>query len=353
MLKIFKRGLKSKKHQSIREVSLFAIWWSLLGRAPEGNEFIKGELSTFKKRTIQDYIKHIRDSEEYKSRIKIEYSEIIQFEEASKIQELTIDPVSDVNYLFEDNKIGLVNWHQDLTKNILRIYPEAKLIQGGENRPSIEEVRNMNLDVIINHHDKTNNKIFDEIPYIVAIYGSVSRDQVDVWNSDKLCKGIIDQSGTMSIQYPYIYKPIRIYKQTHPGVPIYKSTGSKVISLIHNYRNRFEEAYTVAAEITPFLYENVNDIEALSDAKWLLHIKPNGHICNAVTKALRCGVPVIMDIDTWKNGSYGCYVRNNDNAIVLPLEYIKPFLRNCTEGLYNRIKQNCVTYAVEERAKYG
>jgi len=132
-------------------------------------------------------------------------------------------------------------------------------------------------------------------------------------------------------------------------MPLCEDGGEKVISLISRYHERFPEACALARTLTPFVYGDpyVRDIDALQEAKWLLHIKPNGgFVCNAVTKALACGVPVLMDEDTWENGFFTNCVRHNHNGIVVPASQLEGVLNDLSTADYDRIKSTCVSEAV-------
>ena len=86
----------------------------------------------------------------------------------------------------------------------------------------------------------------------------------------------------------------------------------------------------------------VNDVETLKDAKWLLHIKRNGFVCNAVVKALACGVPVIVDTESYINTFLEKLIEDKVNGIVLPADQIKGYLDTVDDATYAKIKANCV-----------
>jgi hypothetical protein len=117
---------------------------------------------------------------------------------------------------------------------------------------------------------------------------------------------------------------------------------------------------SIAKHITPHLIGNessefrhdklkTRDIDVLKEAKWLLHIKHDGYVCNAVMKALSCGVPVVMDDKTYANCSFEGILRHDHNAIILPAHEIKDFLDTCPAEQYDRIKRTCVEEAERHR----
>lgn len=91
----------------------------------------------------------------------------------------------------------------------------------------------------------------------------------------------------------------------------------------------------------------MHDWDALKSARYLIHLKHWGHVCNAVVKALACGVPVIMDRATFEIGAYGGYIRNGENALVMEdAGDIAAYLTCDTEreeGVFLKLSETCLS----------
>jgi hypothetical protein len=257
----------------------------------------------------------------------------------------------------EPLRIGIIDFHDDFTRILLSLIPkrhEVILYDHIPHMPPPERIEGA-VDFLINHHVAWYNDMY-KVPTIVMPYGTVKDTTVKLWNKNPYIIGILDMSGMLSSKFPNITAPIFMYRPNHPFCMTYETAGDKVITLVLNYEKRLPEEYRIASHITPHTIGNitkefrhdrleVRDLDALKEAKWLLHIKYDGFVCNAVMKALACGVPVIMDTKTWKNGSFEAYVIHDHNAIVLPTDELKEFLENCPAEQYERIKKTCVEEA--------
>lgn len=246
-------------------------------------------------------------------------------------------------------RIGIVDYHGDFLRIIANIIPaQHEVVRIPPDAVSV------NVDLLVNHHDARLNRKFS-VPFLVLPYGSVTEHHVDHWNANPHCVGVIDMSSDLKRRFPQIQLPILTFVPFHRGLPIYQTAGDKVITLIGDYQRRFPQACELARSLTPHVYGDppVSDIEALKSAKWLLHLKPDdAFVCNAVMKALACGVPVIMDESTWRNGFFTNIIKHGHNGIVLPANQIGGFLRACSDQDYQRIKQTCVLKAPRYQAGF-
>lgn len=92
----------------------------------------------------------------------------------------------------------------------------------------------------------------------------------------------------------------------------------------------------------------VSDIEEIQQARYLLHIKHWGHVCNAVVKALGLGVPVLMDRATFETGRYRAYVRPGENGMVFDsISDLADYLANkeTEHATCTKLKAMCVNEA--------
>lgn len=253
----------------------------------------------------------------------------------------------------EPLRIGIVDYHCDFTRILLSLIPRHHEVIIYTNLPMPRKDRVEGaVDFLINHHEAWFNEMYD-VPTIVQPYGTVTLSHVKQWNRNPNIIGVLDMSSMLTAKFPEIRVPVFSFAPTHPFCLTYEDAGEKVISMIIEYERRFPTEYAIAKFITPNMIGNedkdyrheklkTRDIDALKEAKWLLHIKHNGFVCNAVMKALACGVPVIMDDKTFVNCSFEGILRHDHNAIILPAHEIKEFLDNCPAEQYDRIKRTCV-----------
>ncbi|HLK27383.1 MAG TPA: hypothetical protein VKT28_02295 [Puia sp.] len=84
------------------------------------------------------------------------------------------------------------------------------------------------------------------------------------------------------------------------------------------------------------------------NARYTIHIKYWGHVCNAVVKSLALGTPVIMDEETFKKGRYKSYIRDGENGLVFKnKEEIINYLNGQEESArWKKLKANCINEAV-------
>lgn len=136
------------------------------------------------------------------------------------------------------------------------------------------------------------------------------------------------------------------YKKKYPFSNIFldlsKNTSftepREIVTLINNYKStagevkwrKPENSYKVYLEIAgnckafSFIHYGApnNQIafdESLSiqfNARYTIHIKYWGHVCNAVVKSLALGTPVLMDETTFLKGRYKAYLTHRHNALI-------------------------------------
>ena len=165
--------------------------------------------------------------------------------------------------------------------------------------------------------------------------------------------GYIDSTSRVKKYHPGLKKPSFSFVMNCSNYPLLETSGNKIVALINGYPKlwpkQFEQAKSITDEST--LYGNGNpaggrsDREALREAKFLLHLKPTGCVCQAVTKALASGVPVLTDEDTWRNGLYENYTQFMAVPPFKSYTEIKPWLAKLTDEEYNEIKQKAIKLA--------
>jgi len=239
-------------------------------------------------------------------------------------------------------KIGIINHHGDFTQLIKNIIPDNhEVFVYDMNTTEFND----SVDIMCTSFAKGNQDIIKS-KFFALPYGTPLLEEIEEINRNPLCIGILDMSSSLKKRFSTINKPVWEFQPVFPELPIYRETGTKVISLVNKYQERFPKEYELAKTITDEVYGSpdraVDDVAALKDAKWLLHLKPEGFTCNAVLKAVSCGIPVITDTHTHNNTFLENIVKHDDNGIVLPADQIKNYLNTVDEATYKRIKANCV-----------
>lgn len=165
--------------------------------------------------------------------------------------------------------------------------------------------------------------------------------------------GYIDSTSRLKKYHPGLKKPSFSFIVNYSNYPLLHTSGTKIVSLINGYPKlwprEFQQAQSIVDEST--LYGNgnpaggVSDRDALREAKFLLHLKPTGCVCQAVIKAIASGVPVLTDEDTWRCGLYENYTQFMAVHPFKSYTEIKPWLDKLTDTAYNEIKQRAITLA--------
>ena len=191
-----------------------------------------------------------------------------------------------------------------------------------------------------------------KIPYILHVCNMHVIENLHK-HITKYFVGILDISGNILHNKLKIFRHGIKYKRE--CLDVNGNFDSKnIIALIGNYKkfgaNRGYEEFSMLKNKYKILEygENcelghIHDIDAIRDAKYLIHVKHWGHICNAVMKSLSCGVPVIMDNKTYQVGMYKNYIFHGHNAFVGTIEEIDMFLEIDDEEYFKKLKKNCLS----------
>jgi len=141
-----------------------------------------------------------------------------------------------------------------------------------------------------------------------------------------------------------------------------KQPTTTMVSLVHLYEQRDPTNYRRSIKAGCKVYglpdNPIQDIPTIQDAKFVLHLKEIGYLCNVCIKAMSLTTPVIFSPESYKYGyqdyfkdGYNCIVTDDiDKAIAMPeSEYNK--LR---ANLYKTIEELVATYprVQLEAAKY-
>jgi len=183
------------------------------------------------------------------------------------------------------------------------------------------------------------------------------------------------QVGLKAEFYPKKYPYAALYDRlTKLGKPAHAET---IVTLINSYKhtasshkwnkpaNSFYVYKRIVEKVKKFVFQqygtpgNALPFEAANEvqfnARYTLHVKYWGHVCNAVVKSLALGTPVIMDETTFKKGRYQAYVKHKENGLILNSEQeIVDYLNSAEEkGMWNQLKANCERQATQWHLPYS
>lgn len=133
-----------------------------------------------------------------------------------------------------------------------------------------------------------------------------------------------------------------------PAQPISTGEGD-AISLISCYQDRGKACFDFARQIEDLkmygwgegLLGLVPDIEMLQTARFLVHVKHWGYLCNSVIKALSQGVPVLTDLKTLEYGYDGLLVPGVNCIASDDINVLKEAL-DMPEARYQALRANCL-----------
>lgn len=166
------------------------------------------------------------------------------------------------------------------------------------------------------------------------------------------------------------------YHKKYPFAAIFESLKQKatpdakaIVTLINSYQrtagerkwrkpeNSYEAYQYVAQHTRDFQFslygapgnqisfDQSNEVQAT--ARYTIHVKYWGHVCNAVVKSLALGTPVIMDQETFNKGRYRAYIRHGENGLVFKTkDEIVKYLNSAEENAtWLALKKRCVEEA--------
>jgi hypothetical protein len=153
--------------------------------------------------------------------------------------------------------------------------------------------------------------------------------QLELWNN-------IDSVVVPNICDPM--EPAKLEEQT------------SIISLIHDWKHRDLNTFNLAKQI-PYLkmYGSgeeqlgyAKDFEMLKTAKFLIHIKNIGYVCNAVVKSISMGVPVITTPSTIPYGYENLLIHDFNAIICSDIHSIMNAIHTPHDS-YLSLKNNCLS----------
>ena len=123
-----------------------------------------------------------------------------------------------------------------------------------------------------------------------------------------------------------------------------------IISLINGWKIRDSNSFSLAKQIPNIKMYGVGEdqlgytreIEVLKTAKFLIHIKNLGYICNAVIKAIAMGVPVITTESTIRYGYEELLIHNFNTIICKDINEIIEAI-NIPKDNYIKLRNNCLS----------
>jgi glycosyltransferase involved in cell wall biosynthesis len=156
-----------------------------------------------------------------------------------------------------------------------------------------------------------------------------TNDQLKVWNDED------------SIVVPNICDP-----QEPPN----QENQKDIISLINGYKIRDKNSFSLAKQIPNIKMYGIGEeqlgwtreIEVLKTAKFLIHIKNMGYVCNAVIKAIAMGVPVITTESTMRYGYEELLIHNFNAIICKDINGIIEAI-NTPQDTYIKLRDNCLS----------
>ena len=106
-------------------------------------------------------------------------------------------------------KIGIIEWHGDLLNIMKHIIPESDTtIVYDKKTTQINEP----LDILINgaHNGTFNEPEHHTFPFnfFAVPYASVTELDINQWNSNPKCIGVLDVSNSLKARFPSLKKPV-------------------------------------------------------------------------------------------------------------------------------------------------
>jgi hypothetical protein len=167
------------------------------------------------------------------------------------------------------------------------------------------------------------------------------------------------------------------YKKKYPFSELFHQLKSnaahhdarEIVTLINNYKstaskwkwrtpeNSYAAYHYIANHASTFLFKEYGAPKNMLtfdesnviqfNARYTIHIKYWGHVCNAVVKSLALGTPVLLDEATFNKGRYNAYVRHGENGLILKdkNEIVKFLISDQENELWKTLKATAMQEA--------
>lgn len=286
--------------------------------------------------------------------------------------------------------IGIIELHGDeflMIKDLFSVSEDITIIHIRENEINETEILSCDFLVLFDKHHWKFLK-YNKPYFIVVVHRYFFKDISNVLGkhnygifsklfSHKLnpdFKGLLCGSIELYDFAKRLNIPAFFYHKKYPfdlitAEPIYLNSPKEIITLINKYKDfsvkyiilDFQTAYNNFQYIrkntskfqlieygypsNPVSTDEANIIQM--NARYTIHIKYWGHVCNAVIKSLALGTPVIMDYKTFQIGKYGAYLKHGHNSMIFKnKEEIVRFLKsNEEQTTWQYLKTNCLKEA--------
>lgn len=287
-------------------------------------------------------------------------------------------------------KIGIIDLHWDeflMIKDLFSGSEDIRIIPIRENEINEAEIISCDILVLFDKHHWKFLK-YNKPYFIVVVHRYFFRDISNVLGkhnygilgklfSHKLnpnFKGLLCGSIELYNFAKNLNIPAFFYHKKYPfgpinNEPIVPNSPKEIITLINKYKD-FSRKYIVldfqtAYNNFEYIRKNTKNLQLIEygypsnpvstddanviqqNARYTIHIKYWGHVCNAVVKSLALGTPVIMDEKTFKIGKYEAYLKHGHNSLVFKnKKEIVGFLNSTEEQTtWQHLKTNCLNEA--------
>jgi len=286
-------------------------------------------------------------------------------------------------------KVGIQNLHIDEFNSLTDLLSHPTIEFYSWTGHDYDDQKMASCDVLILFAKKHWRYIKFKIPYLLILADFVSNKKATMlgksrslsitgyrYRSNNLFRGYLCGSGELlealqnenipGLFYPKKYPFADIFQPLHQN-PI--SNPTHIVTLINKYKhtaakrkwkkpaNSYKIFRHIADNVSKFQFDRYGSPDnkrsfdesnqLQSDARYTIHIKYWGHVCNAVVKSLALGTPVLTDEATFQKGRYKSYLRHGKNALVFKTkEEIIQYLNGDEEGAtWQKLKDICMQEA--------
>ncbi|MBS1950581.1 MAG: hypothetical protein OJF59_000770 [Cytophagales bacterium] len=284
-------------------------------------------------------------------------------------------------------KIGIQNLHHDEVTALKELFDDIASEFYIWPKHDYDKVQLKSCDVLIMFARRHWRYLKFNKPYLLILADYVTNEKAIAltksrsinfltlryaYHSNSLFRGFLCGSSELFETVRQAHIPGFFYHKKYPFAGIYSVLKTQlsadpkdIVTLINSYQRtagerkwrRPEDSYQafqyVVKNVPQFhfahygapenqkTFEESNELQA--KARYTIHIKYWGHVCNAVVKSLALGVPVLMDEPTFLKGRYQAYLHHGKNAMIFKSKNeIITYLNNPGENeQWQKLKKYC------------